>query len=142
MKKGSLLLQRPVRTFEEEPDLGVEQVDPIPTSPDRLQPGPPEELKDTKVRTLTPRNEATSPADASEKFGPLTIDLAKAKKREPKGLLTTTVPSLLHGRLMQREEGPSGLARVYRTHGEKKPLRSHEWSCVATVLRSLQQTRL
>jgi hypothetical protein len=59
--------------------------------------------------------------DAESKFGPLTVDLAKAKRREPKGLLTTTVPSPLHVRLMQREDGPSGFINL----AVEKFLRTH-----------------
>jgi hypothetical protein len=57
-----------------------------------------------------PQAKVRSPeaSGAASKFGPITVDLAKAKKRVPKGLLTTSVPSLLHSRLMQQEEGPSG----------------------------------
>ena len=108
MKKGNLLLQRPVRTFDDEPDQGAPQIEPKPGIPDGLQPTSPEEPRDKKVRTLNPRKDMASTSDSSNKFGPLTVDLATVKKREPKGLLTTTVPSILHGRLMQREEGPSG----------------------------------
>ena len=109
MKKTSLLLQRPVRTFDDDPTPVASPLQEEPVI--HLQPkaaalGDPsaEHTAPPKgAQTLGPENPVPS-----EKFGPLTVDLAKAKKRVAKGLLTTTVPSYLHYRLMQQEEGPSG----------------------------------
>ena len=115
MKKSSLLLQRPIRTFDDDPEPVLPPIQ-VASETQRIQPEPviepmpgiPVELKPKKIRTLNPKPQAVGGTDPSLKFGPLTVDLAKAKKREPKGLLTTTVPNALHGRLMQQEEGPSG----------------------------------
>lgn len=118
MKKSSLLLQRPIRTFDDDPEPVVARTPETSIAPEprKIQPDQvvehlpeiPAELKPKRTRALTPRPQAAGGTDPSLKFGPLTVDLAKAKKREPKGLLTTTVPNALHGRLMQQEEGPSG----------------------------------
>lgn len=108
MKKSSLLLQRPVRTFDDDPELVIQRSQPEPEIPNESAPINPVKPKPTKFRPLTPMPATSGETEAATKFGPLTVDLAKAKKREPKGLLTTTVPSTLHSRLMQQEEGPSG----------------------------------
>ena len=110
MKKSSLLLQRPVRTFDDDPEPVIQRVQPQPEAevPNESTPIDPVEPKPSKFRPLTLRSSMSGETEASTKFGPLTVDLAKAKKRQPKGLLTTTVPSILHSRLMQQEEGPSG----------------------------------
>lgn len=117
MKKSSLLLQRPVRTFDDDPmpveapvDQGVESpldsARPVASSEPKAAPEPLAKVR--RNRQPQTKREISNETDASAKFGPLNVDLAKAKNREPKGLLTTTVPSLLHGRLMQQQEGPSG----------------------------------
>lgn len=120
MKKPSLLLQRPVRTFDDDREPPTRPVElevetPKVGVPSLAEPSPRE------TPAFTTRPPMFGEAEAVTKFGPLTVDLAKAKKREPKGLLTTTVPSVLHSRLMQQEEGPSGfINRAVREY-----LRSH-----------------
>jgi len=120
MKKPSLLLQRPVRTFDDDQEPPTVRVEPeIETS----KVGGPNlgESSPGEVPEFAAHSPVSGETEAVTKFGPLTVDLAKAKKREPKGLLTTTVPSLLHSRLMQQEEGPSGfINRAVRNY-----LRSH-----------------
>jgi hypothetical protein len=121
MKKSSLLLQRPVRTFDDDPETVVQRVQPKPENLNEATPIDSMESRRTETRPITLRTSMSSETEASMKFGPLTVDLARAKKREPKGLLTTTVPSMLHGRLMQQEEGPSGfINRAVENH-----LRNH-----------------
>jgi hypothetical protein len=126
MKKSSLLLQRPVRTFDEDPEplVPTSRVEPEilllqqkPVIADELRSAVSVEPKPRRVPPPSTSPGTNGGANPSEKFGPLTVDLAKAKKREAKGLLTTTVPSLLHGRLMQQEEGPSGfINRAVQKH--------------------------
>lgn len=121
MKKSSLLLQRPVRTFDDDPEPVIQRVQPKAEIPNENAPVNPVEPKSTKIRPFTSRPGSSGETEAATKFGPLTVDLAKAKKREPKGLLTTTVSSMLHSRLMQQEEGPSG----FINKAVEKHLRSH-----------------
>ena len=121
MKKSSLLLQRPVRTFDDDLEPVIQKVQLEPEVPNENTLINPVEPKSTKIRPLTLRPAMSDESEAVTKFGPLTVDLAKAKKREPKGLLTTTVPSMLHSRLMQQEEGPSG----FINKSVEKHLRSH-----------------
>lgn len=121
MKKSSLLLQRPVRTFDDDPEPVIQRVEPEPGVPNESTPINSVEPKPTKVRPLAPIAAMSGETEAATKFGPLTVDLAKAKKREPKGLLTTTVPSMLHGRLMQQADGPSG----FINKAVEEHLRSH-----------------
>lgn len=121
MKKSSLLLQRPVRTFDDDLEPVIQKVQHELEVPNENTLINPIEPKPTKIRPLTPRPAMSGETEAATKFGPLTVDLAKAKKREPKGLLTTTVPSMLHSRLMQQEEGPSG----FINKAVEKHLRSH-----------------
>lgn len=121
MKKSNLLLQRPVRTFDDDLEPVIQKVQPELEVPNENTPINSVEPKSTKIRPLTVRPAMSGESEAATKFGPLTVDLAKAKKREPKGLLTTTVPSMLHSRLMQQEEGPSG----FINKAVEKHLRSH-----------------
>lgn len=121
MKKSSLLLQRPVRTFDDDLEPVIQKVQHELEVPNKNTLINPVEPKPTKVRPLISRPAMSGEMEAATKFGPLTVDLAKAKKREPKGLLTTTVPSMLHSRLMQQEEGPSG----FINKAVEKHLRSH-----------------
>ena len=121
MKKSSLLLQRPVRTFDDDPEPVHHQIQPESEFPKEIMSVNPIEADLRKIHSLTTSPSASGGIEASTKFGPLTVDLAKAKKREPKGLLTTTVPSILHSRLMQQEEGPSG----FINNAVEKHLRNH-----------------
>ena len=121
MKKSSLLLQRPVRTFDDDPEPVNHQIQPESEIPKAIMSVNPVEAEPGKIHSLTTGPSASGEIEASTKFGPLTVDLAKAKKREPKGLLTTTVPSILHSRLMQQEEGPSG----FINNAVEKHLRTH-----------------
>lgn len=111
---ASMLLKRPERDLEEPEFLKK------PELPETMQP-PIEAKADPEVpvasRPIPLIPAAKADPEASEKFGELKVDLSKTRVRDPKGLISTTVPSALHDRLTRREEGLSGfIAEAVRRH--------------------------
>lgn len=105
---ASMLLKRPVSALDD---------------PEFVQkPEPPKEVEAKPEKAVLSAPIPFVPAAktdsvASEKFGELRVDLSKAKIREAKGLISTTVPSELHDHLTRREEGLSGfIAEAVRHH--------------------------
>lgn len=105
---ASMLLKRPPSTLDD---------------PEFVQkPQPPKEVEPKADKPVLPTTIPFIPAVrpdsvASEKFGELNVDLSKTRIREPKGLISTTVPSELHDHLTRREEGLSGfIAEAVRSH--------------------------